>query len=312
MTDFFISYTHADAKWAEWIAYILEEEGFSTIIQAWDFRPGSNFVLEMQNAATTAARTIMVLSPNYLNSKMAAPEWASAFAQDPQGLERRLIPVMVRKCEPGGLLPTIVQIRVVGLSEDVAKDAIIAGVRDARAKPSKRPIFPGTGIDPVPHKAFPGAATELTRKSVIPRMPRQWTDADRKRFLKDGFAEIRTIFEKNLKQADEEEPRVEVDFTPTSPFDFSAEIFIDGNSKARCRVWLANDFGSQSIRFQEGNTTGDAFNESLYPSTDGEPSLFATMALSDIEFKRIFDIKKLTAERAAAYLWMKFVKPLSY
>ncbi|NEI53222.1 TIR domain-containing protein [Rhizobium leguminosarum] len=62
MKDFFISYTHADVKWAEWIAFVLEEESFSTIIQAWDFRPGSNFVLEMQNAAATAARTIIVLS----------------------------------------------------------------------------------------------------------------------------------------------------------------------------------------------------------------------------------------------------------
>ena len=69
MTDFFISYTGADQRWAEWIAYVLEEEGRSVVIQAWDFRPGANFVLEMQKAAETAARTIMVLSPDYLKSQ---------------------------------------------------------------------------------------------------------------------------------------------------------------------------------------------------------------------------------------------------
>src|SRR4029077_13431766 len=41
--DFFISYTHADRTWAEWIAFQLEEAGYITILQAWDFRPGSNF-----------------------------------------------------------------------------------------------------------------------------------------------------------------------------------------------------------------------------------------------------------------------------
>src|SRR5271165_7200430 len=63
--DFFISYTKADQPWAEWIAWKLEEAGYSTVIQAWDFRPGANFVLEMQNAATVANRTIAVLSQKY-------------------------------------------------------------------------------------------------------------------------------------------------------------------------------------------------------------------------------------------------------
>jgi TIR domain len=65
--DFFISYNKADRGWAEWIAWQLEAEGYSTIIQAWDFRPGSNFILEMDRATTVAKRTITVLSPDYLD-----------------------------------------------------------------------------------------------------------------------------------------------------------------------------------------------------------------------------------------------------
>lgn len=34
MADFFVSYTSADHKWAERIAYIVEEEDFEVIIQA--------------------------------------------------------------------------------------------------------------------------------------------------------------------------------------------------------------------------------------------------------------------------------------
>ena len=49
--DFFISYNKADKAWAEWIAWQLKEAGYTVIIQAWDFRPGSNFILEMQKAA---------------------------------------------------------------------------------------------------------------------------------------------------------------------------------------------------------------------------------------------------------------------
>lgn len=42
MKDFFISYNSADRTWAEWIAWQLEEAGYTTVLQAWDFRPGSN------------------------------------------------------------------------------------------------------------------------------------------------------------------------------------------------------------------------------------------------------------------------------
>jgi len=75
MKDFFVSYTHADRQWAEWIAWQLEEAGFTTLLQAWDFRPGTNFVNEMDRATTEAERTIAVLSPDYHTSQFAAPEW---------------------------------------------------------------------------------------------------------------------------------------------------------------------------------------------------------------------------------------------
>jgi hypothetical protein len=42
------------------------------VIQAWDFRAGANFVLEMQQAAATAERTIAVLSQKYLESSFTA------------------------------------------------------------------------------------------------------------------------------------------------------------------------------------------------------------------------------------------------
>ena len=52
--DYFISYTSPDKAWAEWIGWVLEDTGATVILQAWDFVPGSNFVLEMQRAAATA------------------------------------------------------------------------------------------------------------------------------------------------------------------------------------------------------------------------------------------------------------------
>jgi tetratricopeptide (TPR) repeat protein len=142
MKNFFISYNKADRSWAEWIAWQLKEAGYEVVIQAWDFRPGSNFVLEMDKAARGTERTIAVLSEDYMKAEYTHPEWAAAFAKDPQGDKRALVPVLVRKCDAEGLLNQIVQIRLVDLDEQAAKEALLAGVRP-EGVPDKAPLFPG-------------------------------------------------------------------------------------------------------------------------------------------------------------------------
>jgi len=143
LKDFFISYNRVDKGWAEWIAWQLEDAGLAVIIQAWDFRQGGNFVLDMQRAIETARRTIVVLSPDFLASKFTAPEWAAAFAQDPTGRGGRLLPVRVRHCNPGGLLGQIVYVDLVGLKDrQAAREVLLKGVAEGRAKPLHEPGMP--------------------------------------------------------------------------------------------------------------------------------------------------------------------------
>src|SRR4051794_21749613 len=104
MTDFFISYTGSDRDWAEWIAWTLEAAGFTVKIQAWDFQPGSNFVVEMQRAVVGSDRTVAVLSPDYPQSLYAMAEWAAVFATDPDGAKGKLVPVRVGEVSLEGLL----------------------------------------------------------------------------------------------------------------------------------------------------------------------------------------------------------------
>lgn len=158
MADFFISYNKADRRWAEWIAWQLEEADYTTVLQAWDFTPGTNFVLKMHEAAKEAERTIAVLSPDYLTSIFAAPEWAAAFAQDPMGEKGLLIPLRVRKCDPEGLLAQIVVQDIGGVDEAASKAALLAAVKRGRAKPETKPAFPPTaGRSVTSRPRFPGA-----------------------------------------------------------------------------------------------------------------------------------------------------------
>ena len=135
-TQFFISYTQADRRWAEWIGWQLEAEGYTTVIQAWDFRPGKNFVLEMDHALRKADCVMAVLSTDYLEKRFTTDEWTAAYRKG------NLLPVRVRECDPTGLLGPLIFIDLVGKSEPDARKTLLDGVKQQRAKPTSPPSFP--------------------------------------------------------------------------------------------------------------------------------------------------------------------------
>ncbi len=150
--NFFISYTGKDKPWAEWIAAQLDAAGYTFFFQAWDFRPGSNFVVEMDQAAKLADRTLLVLSAAYQQSGFARSEWAAAFRLDPTGSKRQLLPVRIEACELDGLLAQIGYIDLVGYDVEQARERLLKGIQTGRAKPASV-TFPGKRSPRVP---FPG------------------------------------------------------------------------------------------------------------------------------------------------------------
>jgi tetratricopeptide (TPR) repeat protein len=152
--DFFISYTTTDQPWAEWIAMELEHAGYTFFIQAWDFRPGSNFIAEMDYATRTTERTILVLSPAYLQSDYTFVEWATRYRCDPKGTSGLMLPIRVQPCNVDGLLGPIVYIDLVGCDEHIARQKLLAGLPRERVKPTSI-TFPPSEQRSAEHPVFP-------------------------------------------------------------------------------------------------------------------------------------------------------------
>jgi TIR domain len=140
--DFFISYTSPDRAWAEWVAWQLEDEGWTTVLQAWDFSPGENFIVRMRDALEQADRTIALVSQAYLASPYGTDEWTGAFLHDRER-EGRLLPVRVEACTLPRLLATRVYIDLVGLGRQAARTRLLEGVQRGRRRPEREPGFPG-------------------------------------------------------------------------------------------------------------------------------------------------------------------------
>ncbi|MDI5974155.1 TIR domain-containing protein [Streptomyces sp. SL13] len=146
--DFFISYTPTDEKWAVWIAATLENAGFRTMLQAWDFVPSDNFIERIDSGITESSVIIAVLSPRYLQSRYGRMEWQSAFRSSPDDPQRRLLPILVEDCELDGLLAQITYLDLVGvLDRRDAEELLLKRVRAAlagRIRPEAPPAFPRT------------------------------------------------------------------------------------------------------------------------------------------------------------------------
>ena len=162
MVKYFISFTGADREWATWIAWQVEALQHKVRYQEWDFLPGNDFVAEMERAAEECDHTIAVLSPNYLRSSFARSEWRAAFARDPDGTFRRLIPIRVVPLVLPSFFNTRIYIDVVDLSEDDAKMRIQEGLGDYRRKPSFAPNYPGDRHAP----QYPGRAGKASSTSI--------------------------------------------------------------------------------------------------------------------------------------------------
>jgi hypothetical protein len=309
MSDVFVSYTKADETWAEWIAWALEEAGLAVVIQKWDFRPGGNFVLEMQRAAADAARTVAVLSPDYLRSAYAAPEWAAAFARDPRGLERIMVPVLVRPCRPDGLLAQLVHIDLTGLSQEEAREALVTGLKSGRAKPATEPPFPGA---PQSSRAFSGGGQRTAPQAPPVRIRRAPTDIEKRRFLREGLDVIAGAFRGWLQDLQSQDQALQTDFEAEGS-GFRAEVYVGGQLKANCRVWTGGMFGDNGISYAEGSTArmGNAVNETLSLADGDELAFSALMNMGVGKAAEGIDPRRMTAAEAAAYLWARFLWRLS-
>ena len=188
----FISYNRADRDWAEWIAGVIERRGYQPIIQAWHFRPGEDFVLKMQQAATESDMAIAVVSEAYLKAEFTQPEWTAAFARDPTGEKRGLIPIRVAECSLTGMLLPRININLVGLKEQDAERVLLDGLKPS-GKPAQPPPFPGKQAEPsISTVPFPPNIGRLHGVPELPPhyLPREVDLAGLKQKLLDGGTNV--------------------------------------------------------------------------------------------------------------------------
>lgn len=98
--DVFVSYSHKNKKWVwEWLLPRLQKAGIKVCIDLDCFEPGAPVITEIERATIVSRKTLLVLTPGYLQSEWAELENLLTASQDPAARKRRLIPVLLERCE---------------------------------------------------------------------------------------------------------------------------------------------------------------------------------------------------------------------
>jgi tetratricopeptide (TPR) repeat protein len=134
--DFYLSYHARNEKWAKWIEWELEKAGYSTTSQAWDFHPGANYKLELNNAFQTTKYVIVVLSPAYIQGLGSRSEWINALEMD------NILAVRVQAYEVKGLLEQLHPIDLFNMQESEARETLLRSIQREHSKPSTQLAVP--------------------------------------------------------------------------------------------------------------------------------------------------------------------------
>jgi hypothetical protein len=99
--DAFVSYSHKDSAWVrETLLPCLEGQKLRVCIDFRDFQPGMASLVNMENAVERSRKTLIILTPAWVESEWTAFESLLIQSDDPAGRRARMIPLRLKPCEP--------------------------------------------------------------------------------------------------------------------------------------------------------------------------------------------------------------------
>jgi len=100
MGKIFISYSHKDEVWVKnYLLNNLEERGLPCHIDYRDFEIGVLSIVNMERAVEMCEKTILVFTPNWIESEWGQFEGVLLQTESPMNLQKKILPLMLEKCE---------------------------------------------------------------------------------------------------------------------------------------------------------------------------------------------------------------------
>lgn len=147
----------------------------------------------------------------------------------------------------------------------------------------------------------------------IPKIPKDFSQLDKDRFIRNSFDIIRKYFKTALDKLKEKYYNLDSELVEISNFKFACSIYQNGDLLNKCKIWIGGPLSEDSIAYSEGSSgyeNDSSFNDWLTVNDDGFKLGLTVSGFSmNINNK---EGKLLSSEEAAKYLWIRFTNRLTF
>ena len=314
MAHVFFSYSHADEELRNELEKHLAGLLRQGVITAWHDRrigPGEELHGHIHDQLNTADIVLLLVSADFLASDYCYDvEMMRAMERHERG-EARVIPVILRPCDWHGA-PFGALMAVPPDGKPVVRHATLDDGFLEVAKAIRQVAGPSRPRAPATHTSEPAVgvarpAPPGPRSSNL-RVRSEFTDRDRHGFLTESFEYVARYFENSVSELQARNDRVETDFRRIDANRFEARVFVGGEERALCGIWLGGTHGTDGLYFSFNGATDGSFNELMSVSDDGYALFLTPMGMAHFLAER--QDQSLTREGAAEYFWNLFVDRL--
>lgn len=313
MSSLFFSYSHKDEALRDRLEVHLASLRRSGAISTWHDRritAGDPLAERIDQNLERADIILLLISPDFLASDYCHDiEMQRALDRHAQG-NARVIPVILKPCDwqhsPFSSLlaaPTDGKPITRWPDEDEAFLDVVRLIRAALPAPGSAGSNLGVPAAPLgeihPQVAGPRSSNLRLRK--------EFSDADRDRFIEEAFEFMGRFFENSLAELGERNASIEGRLKKIDANQFSAVIYESGKARSQCTIRLGGPFGKGISYSSEVGGSGNSWNEMLSVESDDQHQFLCSMGMSMMGSPRE---QQLSHEGAAEYFWSILIAPL--
>lgn len=312
MTTLFFSYSHADSDLRDQLEKHLAMLKRQGRIDAWHDRKivvGDSLDDRISEHLQAASIVLLLVSSDFLSSEYCYSVEMQTALKRHHAREARVIPVILRPCDwksaPFADLlaaPTDARPVTKWTDRDEAWLDVVEAIKKALPETASSPRSAQQGQTVVSERA----SLESMRgpRSSNLRLRKEFSDADRSKYLKNTFEYMSRFFSNSLEEIQARNPGVETEFTRIDAQRFSAVIYRSGKAMSQCQIRLSpssrGGFGAGISFSYDLSDRGNSFNESLAVETDDQAIFLRPLGMSHFAGGRD---ARLSEEGAAELYW---------
>lgn len=306
--DVVLSFAGEDREYVKEVAECLKANGIVVFFDEYEESVlwGKDLYTYLDNIYRNEARyCLMFLSEDYANKMWTNHERESAQARAFQQNEEYILPIKLDDTEIPGIRPTTGYLDGRTNTPGAICKATLSKLGMHETKAEKKEI--------------PARETEEDDDTMyIPKVSRTITELEKRKFLKSSFDEIRDYFSKALDKLKKSNQHIEVEIDDITNKKFTATVYVEGELKVQCKIWLGGLMNSgNGISYAEGTrgldiNNDNSLNDNATLEDDGREIYFSIlgMVFGSVEGMQNINLKRASANDVAKYYWGRFTNYL--